>query len=151
MGYLCNRYHRKDVLDLQRSGDGAFLISGSVDNSCIIWDVNKGQKKIHNFQNVLIKKKERKCQLKCFVNLYTFGDDSVLQVLSIRFWIPISIMFKVLHGIHWPSMLLPLVLIELAVFTLISLKRKQKSWKRRIMFVSISFPRQNSHQQMIPR
>jgi chromatin assembly factor 1 subunit B len=41
---LCNRFHRKDVLDLQWSGDGAFLISGSVDNSSIIWDVNKGMK-----------------------------------------------------------------------------------------------------------
>ncbi|KAM7517893.1 hypothetical protein LguiB_016855 [Lonicera macranthoides] len=35
-------FHRKDVLDVQWSSDGAFLISGSVDNSCIIWDVNKG-------------------------------------------------------------------------------------------------------------
>ncbi|KAL5982647.1 3-oxoacyl-[acyl-carrier-protein] synthase [Asimina triloba] len=34
-------FHRKDVLDLQWSTDGAFLVSGSVDNSCIIWDVNK--------------------------------------------------------------------------------------------------------------
>lgn len=37
------RFHRKDVLDLQWSTDGAFLLSGSVDNSCIIWDVNKGR------------------------------------------------------------------------------------------------------------
>ncbi|XP_016509084.1 chromatin assembly factor 1 subunit FAS2 isoform X2 [Nicotiana tabacum] len=36
------RFHRKDVLDLEWSTDGSFLISGSVDNSCIIWDVNKG-------------------------------------------------------------------------------------------------------------
>ncbi|XP_024031867.1 chromatin assembly factor 1 subunit FAS2 [Morus notabilis] len=35
-------FHRKDVLDLQWSTDGAFLISGSVDNSCLIWDANKG-------------------------------------------------------------------------------------------------------------
>ncbi|KAL0350407.1 UNVERIFIED_CONTAM: Chromatin assembly factor 1 subunit FAS2 [Sesamum radiatum] len=35
-------FHRKDVLDLQWSTDGAYLISGSVDNSCIIWDANKG-------------------------------------------------------------------------------------------------------------
>ncbi|GFY87529.1 transducin/WD40 repeat-like superfamily protein [Actinidia rufa] len=35
-------FHRKDVLDLQWSTDGAYLVSGSVDNSCIIWDVNKG-------------------------------------------------------------------------------------------------------------
>ncbi|XP_073098692.1 chromatin assembly factor 1 subunit FAS2 homolog isoform X3 [Elaeis guineensis] len=31
----------KDVLDLQWSADG-YIIFGSVDNSCIIWDVNKG-------------------------------------------------------------------------------------------------------------
>ncbi|KAJ6677840.1 CHROMATIN ASSEMBLY FACTOR 1 SUBUNIT B [Salix viminalis] len=35
-------FHRKDVLDLEWSADSAYLISGSVDNSCIIWDVNKG-------------------------------------------------------------------------------------------------------------
>ncbi|XXG60792.1 hypothetical protein AAC387_Pa04g2617 [Persea americana] len=35
-------FHRKDVLDLQWSTDGAFLVSGSVDNSCIIWDASKG-------------------------------------------------------------------------------------------------------------
>ncbi|KAI6691897.1 hypothetical protein NL676_019607 [Syzygium grande] len=35
-------FHRKDVLDLEWSKDSASLISGSVDNSCIIWDVNKG-------------------------------------------------------------------------------------------------------------
>lgn len=35
-------FHRKDVLDLQWSSDSGHLISGSVDNSCIIWDVNKG-------------------------------------------------------------------------------------------------------------
>ncbi|CAI0428117.1 unnamed protein product [Linum tenue] len=35
-------FHRKDVLDMEWSVDSAFLISGSVDNSCIIWDINKG-------------------------------------------------------------------------------------------------------------
>ncbi|KAF7113373.1 hypothetical protein RHSIM_RhsimUnG0132800 [Rhododendron simsii] len=35
-------FHRKDVLDLQWSSDGEFLVSGSVDNSCIIWDVSRG-------------------------------------------------------------------------------------------------------------
>ncbi|XP_073155609.1 chromatin assembly factor 1 subunit FAS2 [Henckelia pumila] len=35
-------FHRKDVLDLQWSNDGAQLISGSVDNTCIIWDARKG-------------------------------------------------------------------------------------------------------------
>lgn len=35
-------FHRKDVMDLQWSTDGAFLLSGSVDNSCVIWDMNRG-------------------------------------------------------------------------------------------------------------
>ncbi|KAI3764479.1 hypothetical protein L2E82_14488 [Cichorium intybus] len=35
-------FHIKDVLDLESSTDGTFLISGSVHNSCLIWDVNKG-------------------------------------------------------------------------------------------------------------
>lgn len=35
-------FHRKDVLDIQWSADGVYLMSGSVDNSCIIWDANKG-------------------------------------------------------------------------------------------------------------
>ncbi|PNX87428.1 chromatin assembly factor 1 subunit FAS2-like protein, partial [Trifolium pratense] len=29
-------------MDLEWSTDAAYIISGSVDNSCIIWDVNKG-------------------------------------------------------------------------------------------------------------
>ncbi|CAL0330032.1 unnamed protein product [Lupinus luteus] len=36
------RSHHKDILDLQWSTDSTHIISGSVDNSCIIWDVNKG-------------------------------------------------------------------------------------------------------------
>ncbi|KAL2906786.1 Chromatin assembly factor 1 subunit FAS2 [Bienertia sinuspersici] len=35
-------FHRKDVLDLQWSRNGTYIISGSVDNSCIIWDAEKG-------------------------------------------------------------------------------------------------------------
>ncbi|KAG8084060.1 hypothetical protein GUJ93_ZPchr0010g8634 [Zizania palustris] len=35
-------FHHKDVLDLQWSQNGAFLVSASVDNSCIVWDANKG-------------------------------------------------------------------------------------------------------------
>ncbi|GAU35090.1 hypothetical protein TSUD_70130 [Trifolium subterraneum] len=34
--------HIKDIMDLEWSTDAAYIISGSVDNSCIIWDVNKG-------------------------------------------------------------------------------------------------------------
>ncbi|BAT97055.1 hypothetical protein LR48_Vigan01g014600 [Vigna angularis] len=36
------RSHLKDILDLQWSSDATYIISGSVDNCCIIWDVNKG-------------------------------------------------------------------------------------------------------------
>ncbi|TKY60422.1 Chromatin assembly factor 1 subunit FAS2 [Spatholobus suberectus] len=36
------RSHHKDILDLQWSTDAMYIISGSVDNCCIIWDVNKG-------------------------------------------------------------------------------------------------------------
>ncbi|KAE9602779.1 putative transcription factor WD40-like family [Lupinus albus] len=36
------RSHHKDILDLQWSTDSTHIISGSVDNCCIIWDVNKG-------------------------------------------------------------------------------------------------------------
>ncbi|KAK2438797.1 3-oxoacyl-[acyl-carrier-protein] synthase [Trifolium repens] len=36
------RSHIKDIMDLEWSTDAAYIISGSVDNSCIIWDVNKG-------------------------------------------------------------------------------------------------------------
>ncbi|KAI4385205.1 hypothetical protein MLD38_003258 [Melastoma candidum] len=35
-------FHRKDVLDMEWSKDNRFLLSGSVDNSCIIWDISKG-------------------------------------------------------------------------------------------------------------
>lgn len=36
------RFHLKDVLDLGWSPDGAYLVSGSVDNTSIIWNVEKG-------------------------------------------------------------------------------------------------------------
>eukprot|EP00897_Mesotaenium_endlicherianum_P005631 jgi/Mesen1/5096/ME000252S04207 len=34
--------HEKDVLDLGWSADGTQLVSGSVDNTCIVWDITKG-------------------------------------------------------------------------------------------------------------
>ncbi|OAE25059.1 hypothetical protein AXG93_1731s1000 [Marchantia polymorpha subsp. ruderalis] len=36
------RFHLKDVLDLEWAMDGAYLVSASVDNTCIIWDVTRG-------------------------------------------------------------------------------------------------------------
>ncbi|KAL3680911.1 hypothetical protein R1sor_023867 [Riccia sorocarpa] len=36
------RFHMKDVLDLDWSKDGSLLVSASVDNTCIIWDVSRG-------------------------------------------------------------------------------------------------------------
>ncbi|ELT96618.1 hypothetical protein CAPTEDRAFT_226807 [Capitella teleta] len=38
------RSHLEDVYDLSWSSDGLHLLSGSVDNTAILWDVRKGQK-----------------------------------------------------------------------------------------------------------
>lgn len=38
----CSR-HERDVLDLAWSPDGNYLISGSVDNTAIVWDVARGE------------------------------------------------------------------------------------------------------------
>ena len=38
------RGHLEDVVDVSWSSDGNYLISGSVDNESIVWDVNKGCK-----------------------------------------------------------------------------------------------------------
>lgn len=42
--YKVLRGHIEDVCDLTWSNDGKFLLSGSVDNSAILWDTNKGVK-----------------------------------------------------------------------------------------------------------
>ena len=76
---------------------------------------------------------------------------SIHQVLSIRFWIPIAIMFKVWHGTHWPTTLLPLVLIELVAFMSRSLIQKGQVLRRQIMFLSMLFRRLNIHFRMILR
>lgn len=39
--FVC-RLHLRDVLDLAWSPDSMFLMSGSVDNQCMIWDVSTG-------------------------------------------------------------------------------------------------------------
>ncbi|XP_062862067.1 chromatin assembly factor 1 subunit B isoform X2 [Trichomycterus rosablanca] len=38
------RGHIEDVYDISWTSDGKFLVSGSVDNTAIMWDVQKGQK-----------------------------------------------------------------------------------------------------------
>ncbi|KAB5576849.1 hypothetical protein PHYPO_G00203250 [Pangasianodon hypophthalmus] len=38
------RGHIEDVYDLSWTSDGNFLVSGSVDNTAIMWDIQKGQK-----------------------------------------------------------------------------------------------------------
>ena len=40
---LVCRSHLEDVYDLSWSADGKNLISGSVDNTAILWDTKKGQ------------------------------------------------------------------------------------------------------------
>ena len=39
----CFRGHLEDIYDLCWSADGKFMISGSVDNSAILWDLTKGR------------------------------------------------------------------------------------------------------------
>jgi WD40 repeat protein len=59
LGIRVLRGHMEDIYDLSWSPDSLNLISGSVDNSAIIWDVHKGIWKVvivtfihkfHNFQ-----------------------------------------------------------------------------------------------------
>lgn len=138
-----HRFHRKDVLDLEWSTDGAFLISGSVDNSCIIWDVNKGNKYKYNYIWHAPK------MISYFLSLIFLLSH--LQVLLFRCWMPIFIMFRVWPGIHCLSMLLPLVLIELAEFMPRSLKQNPKVLRRWITVVNMSSQKQDSNQMMIPR
>ncbi|XP_057708567.1 chromatin assembly factor 1 subunit B [Corythoichthys intestinalis] len=38
------RGHIEDVYDICWTRDGSFMVSGSVDNTAIMWDINKGQK-----------------------------------------------------------------------------------------------------------
>ncbi|XP_048049761.1 chromatin assembly factor 1 subunit B [Megalobrama amblycephala] len=38
------RGHIEDVYDISWTSDGNFMVSGSVDNTAIMWDINKGQK-----------------------------------------------------------------------------------------------------------
>ncbi|MBN3300919.1 CAF1B factor, partial [Amia calva] len=38
------RGHIEDVYDISWTTDGNFMVSGSVDNTAIMWDINKGQK-----------------------------------------------------------------------------------------------------------
>ena len=42
-----NRGHLEDILDISWSNDGAVLVSGSVDNSVIVWNVATGMLDFH--------------------------------------------------------------------------------------------------------
>lgn len=41
----CNRGHTDDVQDLAWAPDSSALMSGSIENICIIWDVEAGARK----------------------------------------------------------------------------------------------------------
>ena len=41
--FFSHRGHLEDIYDLAWSPNGTQLVSGSVDNSAIIWDVDKGE------------------------------------------------------------------------------------------------------------
>lgn len=40
------RGHLEDIYDLSWSPDSSLMISGSVDNTAVLWDVNKGLYKV---------------------------------------------------------------------------------------------------------
>lgn len=40
--FIVFRGHIEDVYDICWTRDGNFLVSGSVDNTAIMWDINKG-------------------------------------------------------------------------------------------------------------
>lgn len=44
--YLHFRGHLEDIYDLCWSADGKYMISGSVDNSAILWDLTKGKAEV---------------------------------------------------------------------------------------------------------
>lgn len=41
-----HRGHLEDIYDICWSSDGKYMISGSVDNSAILWDLTKGKSEI---------------------------------------------------------------------------------------------------------
>lgn len=42
--FVLVRGHIEDVYDISWTSDGNFMVSGSVDNTAIMWDINKGMK-----------------------------------------------------------------------------------------------------------
>lgn len=44
---LFGRGHIEDVYDISWTRDGNFMVSGSVDNTAIMWDVTKGKMCVH--------------------------------------------------------------------------------------------------------
>lgn len=47
------RGHIEDVYDISWTSDGNFMVSGSVDNTAIMWDVNKGMKPEAGLRNCI--------------------------------------------------------------------------------------------------
>lgn len=44
MSFVFVRGHIEDVYDISWTSDGNYMVSGSVDNTAIMWDINKGLK-----------------------------------------------------------------------------------------------------------
>jgi len=42
--FVLVRGHIEDVYDISWTSDGNLMVSGSVDNTAIMWDINKGMK-----------------------------------------------------------------------------------------------------------
>ena len=68
------RGHLEDIYDICWSADGKYMISGSVDNSAILWDLTKGMdNSIHYQQRSFSCPKNHKCSLRiiCSTHLFT--------------------------------------------------------------------------------
>ena len=101
--FFC-RGHIEDVYDLCWSPDGNNLISGSVDNSAIIWDVMKG---VHVFHKTIIAYclKDDRLDFYCYESLQNMLTVILFcQVKSLSFLRITNIMSKVCAGIHSVNM-----------------------------------------------
>lgn len=130
-GLICfiHRFHHKDVLDLQWSHDSAFLVSASVDNTCIIWEASKGDSR-HSTESVICS--SMSSVLSCVIDIWWFS-----QARCTKSWRDICIMFRVWRGILWASILLHWVLTEPVKYMQISLRANPRMWRGWTLFASI--------------
>lgn len=71
-----HRGHLEDVYDLCWSVDSNFLISGSVDNTAIVWDVQKGEEEVVHNPGTFTEKCMRFCyKTVCCTTIYMYDHS----------------------------------------------------------------------------